>query len=149
MLSMKNAGLVSGNPGVSASSEGSLHFCRVIPARRPDHDIVGGAFAGAVEPADQQVAVGQLDDRGRMVVPLLQRKDQLGCYLRRGPRAGGEQDRCQKETLVALLLVDNIDEWASIGEPLDILLDGSDHAIAILIRAAGDVRSDQRVIELP
>ena len=32
---------------------------------------------------------------------------------------------------------------------MDILLDCADHPVAVLVRAAGDVRRDQRIIELP
>ena len=53
--------------------EGLAPFaCGVVPARGVDQDIVGGALAGAVEPADQQVAVGQFDDRGGVVALLTQ-----------------------------------------------------------------------------
>ena len=71
----------------------------VVPARAADEDVVGGAFAGAVKPADQQVAVGQLDHRGGMVVPVLQGKDQLGAVLRGRQRRhqgkAGEKERAE------------------------------------------------------
>ena len=54
-----------------------------LQARAADHDIVGGALAGAVEPVDEQVAVGRLDDHRGVVVPVLEREDQLGGDERR------------------------------------------------------------------
>ena len=52
----------------------------VIPARGLDQDVVRGALAGAVEPADE-VSVGQLHNRGGVVVPLFQGEDQFARIL--------------------------------------------------------------------
>jgi hypothetical protein len=61
----------------------------VVPPCSLDEDVVGGALAGPVIPAGEQVAVGKLNDRGGMVVPLFGREDQLAGKLRGG--AGGER----------------------------------------------------------
>ena len=65
----------------------------MIPARGLNQHIVRRAFTGAVKPAHQQIAVGQLDNRGGVVVPLLQGEDQFTRILGRGGgTAGGEQE---------------------------------------------------------
>ncbi len=64
----------------------------VIPARGLDQNVVRRTFAGTVEPAHQQISVGQFHDRRGVVVPLLQRKNQFTGKLRRGKgRAKREQ----------------------------------------------------------
>ncbi len=68
------------------------------PARAVDDHVVGRAFTRAVEPRNEEVAVGQLDDRGRVVVPVLQREDQLGAMERLLGEGGSQQHkRCDKE----------------------------------------------------
>jgi hypothetical protein len=59
------------------------------PARALDDDVVRGALAGAVEPGDEEVAVRQLHDRRRVVVPVLEREDELGFEERLLGRGGG------------------------------------------------------------
>ena len=53
--------------------------CRGAPAlARPlDLDVISGALAGAVKPADQQIAAGRFDDARGVVVPMFEGKDQL------------------------------------------------------------------------
>src|SRR5947208_1210548 len=50
---------------------------------------------------------------------------------------------------VALLLVHHVDERLAVDEPFQVLADGADHARVVLVRSSGDVRSDDRVLELP
>src|SRR6266851_9719644 len=50
---------------------------------------------------------------------------------------------------VSLLLIHYVDEWLAFGEAADVFLDCADHARMVFIGAAGDVRGDDRVVELP
>ena len=68
------------------------HHERLAPAaaallqpRAANEDVVGRALSGSVEPAGQQVAARQFDDHRRVVVPVLEREDQLGGQERRDP----------------------------------------------------------------
>ena len=63
-----------------------------------EFDVVGRTLARSVKPRDQQVPVRVLDDAGRVVVPVLDRKEQLGAKhggwtLRRECRHGTHQNR--------------------------------------------------------
>src|SRR5580698_7219032 len=53
------------------------------------------------------------------------------------------------KTSITLLLVDHVDQRSSIHEPLDILLESTDHSLIIAIRPTCDVRCNHHVIELP
>lgn len=74
-----------------------------------DHDVVGATFAGAVEPADQEITPAGFDDGGTMVVPVFGREDEagveeggVGVAGSRGGGRGGEMgkedegDRCDE-----------------------------------------------------
>jgi hypothetical protein len=63
------------------------------PARGVDEDVVRGALTGAVEPADEQVAVGQFDDGRGVVVPFFRREDQFAGVLGRRHGAGGGKEK--------------------------------------------------------
>ena len=60
----------------------------VIPAGGLDEDVVRGALAGAVEPADEEVSVGEFDYGGGVVVPLFEGEDELAGILWGGLGAG-------------------------------------------------------------
>ena len=50
---------------------------------------------------------------------------------------------------VALLLIDDVQQRLTVDEAADVFLNRADHAGAIFIRTSGDVRGDDRVVELP
>jgi hypothetical protein len=58
-------------------------LCAFAQARTFDLNIVGGTFARAVKPTDEQVAVRAFDDARSVVVPMFEREDQLGPVKRR------------------------------------------------------------------
>ena len=92
--SMKSTGLVSGNPGASAMVNGGdqLRFVPV-PTRAADEHVVRRPLAGAVEPADEQIAFRRFDDRRGVIVPGLERKDDLAGVIRRGGRRARRNHR--------------------------------------------------------
>ena len=51
--------------------------------------------------------------------------------------------------LIALLLIHDVDQWLAGCEALDILAGGAHHPSVILIRTSGNVRCDDRIVELP
>ena len=86
-------GIGFGEAGRVGQEEGRGPFARrVVPARGPDQDVVGGALAGAVEPADEQIAIGQFDHRGGVVVPLFQGEDQFARIFGGGRGTGERQE---------------------------------------------------------
>ncbi len=53
------------------------------------------------------------------------------------------------QALIPLLLVHHVDQRPPVAETLDVLLDRPHHPGPILVRSPRDVRSDDRVVELP
>ena len=51
--------------------------------------------------------------------------------------------------LVAFLLVDNVNQRLAIGKARDICFHRAEHAGAVFIGTAGDVRSNDCVVEFP
>lgn len=63
-----------------------------------DLHVVSGAFAGALEPADEEVAIGLLDDAGSVAVPMFGREDKFAdveWFLRR--RVGSQRQKEGKQ----------------------------------------------------
>ena len=82
-------------------------LCGVIPARGLNQDIVGSALAGAVEPADQEIAVGQFDHGRGVIVPLLQGEDELPGVFGRGRGAGERAEKESEDTHWAQYICDH------------------------------------------
>src|SRR5262249_29621073 len=78
---------------------------RAIPAGGVDEHVVGFTLARSVKPADQEIAIRQLDNGRRVVVPLLQREDQLARIFGSGCERGGSKEQsgeCAHGSSIAL-----------------------------------------------
>ena len=84
--------LQSGKPGLSAITNGSLQVDSPCGNRAAEHGhVVGRALARPAIPRDQQIAVRAFDDARRVVVPRIERKDQLFAILARRATIAGKQ----------------------------------------------------------
>ena len=68
------------------------------------------------------------------------------CRLYCGPSCRRDPDEA---FLIALLLVDDVEQRQVLGKAPDVFFDCPQHAAAIKIRPTGDVRRDDGVVELP
>ena len=64
----------------------------LLPPSAVDGHVVGASLARTAIPGDQQVAIRALDDPRRMVVLIVERKDELRRELRRGVGDAGQRN---------------------------------------------------------
>lgn len=65
----------------------------------------------------------------------------------------GQQPRAEsdiaKNCLVPLLFIHDVDQRTAVAEARDVVFNGAEHAAAVAIGPAGDVRRDNRIRKLP